>query len=258
MKTKKELAEALSNEKKLPSIIQAALAGDVTTVVALLASGADSLSSADSDGKTLMDYVNELGLWSLLEQVVRKVPKLFADAVITESANLVAWMHVNRELSPELVQMVPWEVLRDLRVGQDDESTSALEALSWAGDYPSVMLSAVTNQRWQPSADMLDHLDKEQAREFVGFARREDIFSAWMGQDVSIVDFETVGDLVGEVKVVCDEYEHFTDAESYMVIAHDWKLSVIYGKFDGYRPGDVFTLVSRTTYQSSAQSAYAW
>jgi hypothetical protein len=255
MKTKKEVAEMLAKEKELPSVIQAALAGDATTVVALLASGADSLSSADSDGRTLMDYINELGLWSLLEQVVVKARKLFADTVITEPASLVAWMHENRALPPELLQMVPWEVLQTLRVGEC--GVSALEALSWAGDLSNAILWAVNAQRWRPSVGMLDEFHKEQASEFVGFARRADIFSSWLGRDVSIVDFEAVGDLVGEVKVVCDEYEHFTDAESYMVVEHDGQLSVVYGDFE-YSPGDIFTLVSRATYQSSAQSAYAW
>lgn len=256
MKTKKEVAEMLAKEKGLPSLLQAALAGDATTVVALLASGADSLSSADSDGRTLMDYINELGLWSLLEQVVVKAPKLFADAVITEPASLVAWMHENRELPPALLQMVPWEVLQTLRVGEC--GVSALEALSWAGDLPSAILFAVNTQRWKPSVGMLDEFsNKEQASEFVGVSRQADIFSAWMGQDVSIVDIETFGDLVGEVKVVCDEYEHFTNAEPYMVVEDNGQLSVVYGDFE-YSPGDIFTLVSRTTYQSPAQSAYAW
>lgn len=255
MKTKKEVAEMLAKEKGLPSVIQAALAGDATTVVALLASGADSLSSADSDGRTLMDYINELGLWSLLAQAVVKSPKLFADAIITEPASLVAWMHEEREIVFPLLWMVPWEILRDLRVG--DNGDSAVEVLSWAGNLSDAILYGVNAHRWSPSADMLDHLDKDGVSEFVGFARRADIFSAWMGRDVSIINFETVGDLVSEVKVVCDEYEHFTNTESYMIVEHDGQLSVVYGDFE-YSPGDIFTLVSRTTYQSSAQSVYAW
>ncbi len=255
---KQELIEKLIEQEQLPPVIQAALNDDAQLATDLLSSGEATLEDADAHGRTLMDYVNGMGLWGLLAKAIRTLPAAFEGICITEQENLVAWMCDDRDVIPELVQLLPWDELAWLALRGDVESNSALEALRSSGDLYGPLTQALRNGRWKATPSMVSYLEKEEVLEVAGFSRSEEIFTAQYGGDVKILDPQKVDGFVGTVDDVFDGYLSL-EGEPFVVaresVGHG--RFVLFGDF-GVSPGDPLILLGAHHYDSPEPTAYAW